>query len=39
MSFEDAQEYLAALITKMNCKADYDEVNLSIDLGHVLTFE
>jgi hypothetical protein len=34
---EDAQEHLAALISKMNSEPDYDEANLRIDLGHVFS--
>ncbi|GJI89597.1 hypothetical protein [Duganella hordei] len=34
---EDAQEHLAALISKLNSESDYDEGNLRIDLGHVLS--
>ena len=32
---EDAQEHLTTLISEMSSRADYDEVNLRIDLGHV----
>lgn len=32
---EDAQEHLTNLISEMGSEADYDEVNLRIDLGHV----
>lgn len=34
---EDAQEHLTSLIFKMNSDAEYDEVNLRIDLGHVFS--
>lgn len=34
---EDAQEHLAALISDMNSEADFDEVNLRIELGHVFS--
>lgn len=34
---EDAHEHLAALISKIDSDADYDEVNLRIDLGHVFS--
>lgn len=32
---EDAQEHLTTLISEMSSEADYDEVNLRIDLAHV----
>lgn len=34
---EDAQEHLATLISNMSSDADYEEVNLRIDLGHVFS--
>ena len=34
---EDAQEHLTSMIASMNSDADYDEVNLRIDLGHVFS--
>lgn len=32
---EDAREHLTTLILEMRSEANYDEVNLRIDLGHV----
>lgn len=34
---EDAQEHLATLISHMSSDANYEEVNLRIDLGHVFS--
>lgn len=34
---EDAQEHLAELISSMNSDADFDDVNLRIELGHVFS--
>lgn len=34
---EDAQEHLAKLISNIGSDADYDEVNMRIDLGHVFS--
>jgi hypothetical protein len=34
---EDAKEHLANLILAMDADAEYDEVNLRIDLGHVFS--
>ncbi|HTD03457.1 hypothetical protein [Undibacterium sp.] len=34
---ENAHEHLAALISKLDSEAYYDEVNLRIDLGHVFS--
>jgi hypothetical protein len=34
---EDAQEHLASLISEMNAADDFDEIDLRIQLGHVLS--
>ncbi|WP_426106882.1 hypothetical protein [Massilia sp. TSP1-1-2] len=34
---EDAQEHLTSIIANMNSDANFDEVNLRIDLGHVFS--